>query len=353
MIALRHHAALARGLVVAFLFTVAASCGKTTSNSGTDSSTHWLESCEADSECGALRCLCGTCTLPCTDVAVCPDIETAACTEAQRPSCNQPVPVCVAMCRTDQDCASVRSGLRCEEGQCQPSEAPIGTGGSGGSSAGTGGSSSGVDCTQLPACELLCPEGTTNPVDSDGCTHTCECTSPGPPPDSLRLFYTCGDPVCSGYSGGSGAPLCSTEAPGDVCRVEGDRCDPQDECNSLVVCAASDPRMAPGGCPISRREHKRDIHYLNADELDRYQREVLDIKLATWRYKQDPTKARLGFMIDDNESSAAVDAKKDMIDLYGYTSMVVAAFQSQARQLEALQRQVLELQQECTKPREK
>lgn len=201
MMALRPHAALARGLAIALFSIVAASCGKTTSDSGTDSSTHWLESCETDSECGALRCLCGTCTLPCTDVAACPDVEAATCTEARRSSCTPPTPVCVATCRTDQDCAVVRTGLRCEQGQCQSPEAPGGNGGNGGNGGAGGSGSGGADCTQLPACEFACPEGTSNPVDSDGCTHTCECTLPGTPAGSLRLFYTCGDLAARAQTG--------------------------------------------------------------------------------------------------------------------------------------------------------
>lgn len=45
-------------------------------------------------------------------------------------------------------------------------------------------------------------------------------------------------------------------------------------------------------------------------------------------------------MIDDNEDSAAADAKRDVVDLYGYTSMAVATIQVQARQIEALEREV-------------
>jgi hypothetical protein len=54
------------------------------------------------------------------------------------------------------------------------------------------------------------------------------------------------------------------------------------------------------------------------------------MRLATWRYKQDPSKERLGFIIDDNERSVAVDGRRDMVDLYGYTSLAVAAIQNQA-----------------------
>jgi hypothetical protein len=67
------------------------------------------------------------------------------------------------------------------------------------------------------------------------------------------------------------------------------------------------------------------------------------MKLATWRYKHDPSKQRLGFMIDDNEGSAAVDGPRDMVDLYGYTSLTVAAIQNQAREIEALRKEIAAL----------
>jgi hypothetical protein len=95
--------------------------------------------------------------------------------------------------------------------------------------------------------------------------------------------------------------------------------------------------MRPGGCPISRRRYKEDIHYLETAELARYRDELLAMKLATWRYKHDPSKERLGFMIDDNEGSAAVDGQRDLVDLYGYTSMAVATIQLQAKQIRALE----------------
>jgi hypothetical protein len=123
-------------------------------------------------------------------------------------------------------------------------------------------------------------------------------------------------------------------------------CDPQDECNRLLTCASSDPQLRPGGCPISRKRYKDQIHYLSDAELTRYRDELLQMRLATWKYKHDPSKQRLGFMIDDNEQSAAVDPLRDMVDLYGYTSMAVATLQLQAREIEALRREIAELREE-------
>ncbi len=106
----------------------------------------------------------------------------------------------------------------------------------------------------------------------------------------------------------------------------------------------------PNSCPVSRRRYKNDIHYLSPAELARYRDELLAMKLATWRYKHDPLKERLGFMIDDNEDSAAADAKRDVVDLYGYTSMAVATIQLQARQIEALEREVAAMKKNQAQP---
>jgi len=93
-----------------------------------------------------------------------------------------------------------------------------------------------------------------------------------------------------------------------------------------------------------------DIHYLNADELARYERELRELRLATWRYAHDPSKTRLGFIIDDAERSVAVDASRDLVDLYGYTSLAVAALQLQAQQIEALKAELAALKKERSRP---
>ncbi|HEX2572815.1 MAG TPA: hypothetical protein VH877_24910 [Polyangia bacterium] len=160
-------------------------------------------------------------------------------------------------------------------------------------------------------------------------------------------YYTCGDPVCQGYAPRDGGVACSTERAGDPCTAVGQQCDPRDDCNRQLVCATTDPTRAPGGCPISRRAEKRDIVYLGPSELERIHHQVRALKLATYRYRFQAADAprRLGFMIDDQSGSPAVDPERDMVDLYGYTSMAVAALQSQAQEIETLQREVTELRQ--------
>lgn len=139
-------------------------------------------------------------------------------------------------------------------------------------------------CPNEPACGSDCPAGNVHPSEGSGCITGCTCV-PAPSADGgaggLKLYYTCGDPLCRGYTGGSGPPLCTTEKVGDACSVDGQKC--------------------------------------------------------------DPSKERLGFMIDDNEGSAAVNAQRDLVDLYGYTSMAVATIQLQAQQINALEREVAEM----------
>ena len=170
-------------------------------------------------------------------------------------------------------------------------------------------------------------------------------SNPTPPP---QWYFTCGDPVCGGHQTPAGMPPCSFETPGEGCRPEGAMCDPIDECNRRLVCATSDPVEAPGGCPISSARFKRDIEYLGDADLRRLHAELRRFRLASYRYRAvgPEDRRRLGFIIEDVGTSAAVDAVRDRVDLYGYASMAVAALQVQAGQIEALQAEVAALRRE-------
>lgn len=210
-------------------------------------------------------------------------------------------------------------------------------------------------CEGIPACGFPCPVGTVNPKDQNGCEHTCTCVlaeyaSQGPVP--LRMYSSCGDPVCMGSRPHAGVPMCGTsDVEGATCNIEGARCDLRNDCNQELVCARRDPKMQVGGCPISRRSYKTDIHYLDGEELARYQRELLALKLATWRYKGAPDRRRLGFIIDDTEASVAIEGSGDRVDLHGYISLAVAALQRQAQQIAALEREVALLKRAAAKER--
>lgn len=178
-----------------------------------------------------------------------------------------------------------------------------------------------------------------------------ECAKMCGPPQELDWYTTCGDPVCKGWSD-KGVPPCTTEAEGGVCVDMGATCDPGSFCNELLVCAAEDPKLQPGGCPISRAAAKTDIHYASDREMEALRQDLLSFRLATWRYRTqaETVPTRLGFLIDDVEPSPAIDARRDMVDLYGYLSMAVATIQVQQREIDGLRAAVATLRAEQAAP---
>jgi hypothetical protein len=142
---------------------------------------------------------------------------------------------------------------------------------------------------------------------------------------------------------------------GAACSPEGKTCGYGCEPERNLVCQGgawvTDPSHA-FGCPVSTRRAKRDIEYLTPDATATLADAVLRTRLATYEYI-DPALAgrrRLGFIIEDQPSSYAVDPERSQVDLYGYTSMLVAAVQDQARQIEALRREVAALRQNHDSP---
>jgi hypothetical protein len=98
-------------------------------------------------------------------------------------------------------------------------------------------------------------------------------------------------------------------------------------------------------CPISRRDAKQDIDYLDGERRRELADEILRYKLATYRYRTDGDHGplHLGFIIDDVEPSMSIAPNGDSVDLYGYTSMAVAALQEQSQRIEALERELKDL----------
>ena len=81
------------------------------------------------------------------------------------------------------------------------------------------------------------------------------------------------------------------------------------------------------GCPVSRRAAKHDIQQVGAGELQALYDQLRTTQLATYAYKAEPAEwpQRLGFIIDDKNAPAAINADGNSVDLYGYLSMAVAA----------------------------
>lgn len=144
-------------------------------------------------------------------------------------------------------------------------------------------------------------------------------------------------------------PACPEAMPnqGVACSPEGQVCAYGCEANTQRACLAGVwvAQTPPGGCPMSSRRVKRDIHYLAPNEVAALAQVVDGTRLATYHYT-DPSLAerqRLGFIIEDQPASYSVDPERSQVDLYGYTSMLVAAVQAQNRRIEALERQLTEL----------
>lgn len=121
----------------------------------------------------------------------------------------------------------------------------------------------------------------------------------------------------------------------------------------LTRTATTDPGV-PTSCGMvaSRRAVKTDVAYLSRAEAKRLHDELMAYRLATYRYAAPsaPAGTHLGFIIDDVPQSPAVATSGDRVDLYAYTSMAVAALQTQAREIERLQRAVAKLEAQGAAP---
>ena len=170
----------------------------------------------------------------------------------------------------------------------------------------------------------------------------CTCTScPNPYPVCMVV-----DPPVWACEAPNADAECPPAQPllGATCSPEGKECDYGCEPGRRRVCEGGIwvSSSQPGGCPMSTRRAKRDIEYLDDAEVDALARVALDTRLTTYEYI-DPAldgRRRLGFIIEDQPTSYAVDPERSQVDLYGYTSMLVAAIQRQEREIQALRREL-------------
>jgi hypothetical protein len=131
-------------------------------------------------------------------------------------------------------------------------------------------------------------------------------------------------------------------------------------CNKSQTCCSGQPFRTPTCidgtiCPISQRKMKKDISYLSKEDAQRLNDELLGFRLATYRYKTEESgeQPHLGFIIDDVAPSPAVMSSGERVDMYGYSTMTVAAVQVQARELAELRKEVEELRKETAELRAK
>jgi hypothetical protein len=172
-----------------------------------------------------------------------------------------------------------------------------------------------------------------------------------PDAGALSWYATCGDPICRTDDGrDAGSDACGIEqAPHQPCSHAGAECDPGLGCGVRLRCTDSDPTLR--GCPISRADRKSNIRYLNERELERYHDDVIGLGLAHYAYRNDPSaEQRLGFIIEDVEPSRFVEEARDRVDLYAYTSALVAAVQVQEKRIQELERELRALRARSKRP---
>jgi hypothetical protein len=129
--------------------------------------------------------------------------------------------------------------------------------------------------------------------------------------------------------------------------------------NGLVeafLCEPANSGSCPVGCQpncVSRRDAKRDIQYLDEPQLQSAEDQVLRIPLARFNYKWDAPseRRRLGFIIEDvAPNPGVIDEARGEVDLYGYTSLAVAALQEQAKEIAQLRQKVSQLEKRLDGP---
>jgi len=114
-----------RGRFVAALFALllALGCSAQESPETTGGETHFLSICRSDADCGGFSCLCGACSLPCTEAADCP--VGISCTEPLSSSgpgmCASSISLCDAPCTSDVDCSPLPGSYTCQSGRCRAS----------------------------------------------------------------------------------------------------------------------------------------------------------------------------------------------------------------------------------------
>jgi len=135
---------------------LAFSC-KPESSEPTGGETHFLTRCEpGTTSCGdRLSCVCGVCTLPCTERASCEGLPAAQCV----PACTVTHPalpgVCDVSCLGDADCTVISPSHRCQQGVCRAGS--FAGGGAGGAADTTDGGAGAASCEHgnVPANQLL------------------------------------------------------------------------------------------------------------------------------------------------------------------------------------------------------
>lgn len=218
-------------LVLASLTLATMAC--LSSDSRTNSETHFLKSCDSSCDDG-LQCACGVCTVTCSESSDCDAQHAdATCTSDINAACGGLAGlamVCDVGCMDDDECASLGGRYECVDGQCRgphvDDKTVVGSGGtiggdgdgdvSGdgdgigiGGAMGTGGSmgaGGSIAINPIPVCEYNGREYAVGASfdSTDGC-NTCSCTGAGLVACTERACATQQDAGSPGNVDGGGA----------------------------------------------------------------------------------------------------------------------------------------------------
>jgi len=139
-------------------------------------------------------------------------------------------------------------------------------------------------------------------------------------------------------------------AAGDTCATDGGTCvlmqaftcasgEPAGRSSEYLLTCLEEEPIDDDQCPQSSRSSKRDISYVDPAQRKQIAKEVLDVKLARYHYR-DPAKAgeKLGYILEDHPT--ATFSGDGRVDLYAYMSAVVALTQEQQAEIEALKAEI-------------
>ena len=152
------------------------------------------------------------------------------------------------------------------------------------------------------------------------------------------------DPTCADQGLTAGAACDEEGATCVALRPQACENTPETVINSDQIMTCSKAPM-DDLCPESSRRLKQDIAYLDAGTRKKLAAQALDLKLATYTYL-DPTKngggQQLGYILDD--APGAAFSGDERVNLYAYTSAVLAAVQEQQVEIAELRAKIAELE---------
>ena len=161
----------------------------------------------------------------------------------------------------------------------------------------------------------------TNPIARSPCS--------GDAPSTRGLAPCASLSIVRGQSCRANAPSCYV---GTTCD------DGRHVAGEFLVCVDT----PPGRCTTrSSKQFKRDVHYLTAKDLETVVHQVQALRLATFRYNDQPGgDPRLGFLIEDAPSAPFVSTDGRLVDLYALLASSIAALQAQDKRIRALEQQL-------------